>query len=218
MAPLLQFLVHEVEEHVGQERRDRSSLRSPLVSLHDHPVDHDPCFQVPADQPQHPFVLDPLRQFPHQDVPVDPVEKSFQINVNDPAAALLDVPLCTPYGIVRPAARTEPVAVIGKRRVEDRLEDLKQGLLDQAIRHGRDAKLALAPSRLRDRLPSDQGRLVGAREEFPTDSFPVLPRPLRQLFHRHAVDPGTALVFPHSLVRGQHVRATDHPFHEAARS
>lgn len=170
------------------------------------------------DHPQHAFVLDPLRQLSHQDVPVDPVEESFQINVNNPAPAFLDVSLRTPYGLVRPAARTEPVAVIGKGGIEDRLEDLKQGLLDQTVRHGRDAELALAPARLRDQLPSDQRRLVGTGEEFPPDPFPVLPRPLRQLFHRHAVDPGAALVFPDSLVRGQHVGATDHPFHETARS
>jgi hypothetical protein len=50
--------------------------------------------------------------------------------------------LRTPHGIVRPASRPEPVAVIGKGWIEDRLEDLKQRLLDKAIQDGGNAELA----------------------------------------------------------------------------
>ncbi len=96
VVPLLQFPVHFVEENVGQQRRDRSPLRGPFVPLDDHPVDHHPCLKVATDQSQHPLVLDPLRQPSHQDVPVDPVEEPFQVHIDYPASAFLDVPLRTP--------------------------------------------------------------------------------------------------------------------------
>jgi hypothetical protein len=44
---------------------------------------------------------------------------------------------------VRRAARAEPVAVVGDARVEPRLQDLEQGLLDEVVQHGRDTQLDL---------------------------------------------------------------------------
>lgn len=75
----------------------------------------------------------------------------------------------------------------------------------------------LTPSRFRDRLPSDWIRLVSAHEEFLAHALPVPSQPLRQILHRQTVDPRAALVLPHSPARGQHVRAFDHPFYQAAR-
>jgi len=116
------------------------------------------------------------------------------------------------------AARAEAIAVVGEAGIEQRLQDLQQGLLDEAVQHGGDAPLALAPSRLRDELLFDRLWLARAREELPSDPRPVLLEPVRQLIHRHRVDAGAALVLPHSLERGEHVGATQRPLHEAARS
>jgi len=51
VAPSLQFPIHLVEQHVGQERRQRSALRRPLVARHDHAAIHDPGHKVTTDQP-----------------------------------------------------------------------------------------------------------------------------------------------------------------------
>ncbi len=59
-------------------------------------------------------------------------------------------PACTQVCAARthpPArtARTVTVGVLAEVRVQERLQHLQQRLLDQAIRHRRDAELALAP-------------------------------------------------------------------------
>ncbi len=108
--------------------------------------------------------------------------------------------------------------MIGKSWIEKRLEDLKQRLLDEAIQNRRDAELPLAAAGLGNGLSFHWLRSVGAREQLLAHSFPVLMQPEPQIIYRHPVDPGTAFVFPNSLVRGQHVGAAYHPFHETARS
>jgi len=55
---------------------------------------------------------------------------------------------------MRASARPEAVAVLAEGRIKDRLQHLQQSLLDQAIRHRRDAELTLATARLRDRHPT----------------------------------------------------------------
>jgi hypothetical protein len=46
------------------------------------------------------------------------------------------------------------------------LQDLQKGLLDEPVEHGRNAELALASARFRDRDPSHWLRLVAPGEEF----------------------------------------------------
>jgi hypothetical protein len=55
---------------------------------------------------------------------------------------------------VRTPSGTKAVAMLAEGRVKDWLQYLQQCLLDQTIRHRRDAKLTLATIRLRDRHPS----------------------------------------------------------------
>ena len=54
----------------------------------------------------------------------DAIEELLQIEVHDPAPTFLHVPLRSTHCVVRPAARPESVAVIGKCRIESRLQDL----------------------------------------------------------------------------------------------
>jgi len=54
----------------------------------------------------------------------------------------------------RPPPRPEAVAVLAEGGIEHRLQHLQQRLLDQPIRHRRDAELALATVGLRYRHPS----------------------------------------------------------------
>src|SRR5437660_9203684 len=55
---------------------------------------------------------------------------------------------------MRTSARPEAVAVLAEGRIKNGLQHLQQRLLDQTIRHRRDAKLALAALWLGDRHPS----------------------------------------------------------------
>jgi hypothetical protein len=159
---LLQLFVHVVQQHVRQERRQRPALWRALVTLHHHPVRENPRVEVAANEPQHATVLDPLREPPHEHVVVHTIEELLQIDVHDPAATLLHVALRVTHGVVRAAPRPEAVAVLREARIDSRLQDLQQGLLDEAVEHRRDAELALASAGARTPAPSDRS-LLGAR-------------------------------------------------------
>ena len=79
-------------------------------------------------------------------------------------------------------------------RVEQRLQDLQEGLLDEPVEHRRDAELALAAAALGDRQPSHRLRLVASREQLLAEPRPVHAQVGGSSLHRHPVDAGTALV------------------------
>ncbi len=100
------------------------------------------------------------RQPPHQHVVVHAVEELLQVHVHHEAAAFLDVALRLAHGVVRAASRPETVAVLRKGRIEPRLQDLQQRLLDEPVEHRRDAELAHPAAALRNLLavvPAEAG-------------------------------------------------------------
>ena len=135
---------------VSQQRAQRPALWCAQVSLHHHPAIHDPGVQIRPDQPDHSSILDAPAEPVDQDVVVDPVEELRQVHVHHHALARLNV---RPRGldrIVRTPPRPEPVAVVAEGGVDQRLQLLQQGLLDQPVRHRRDAQLTLGAVRLRN--------------------------------------------------------------------
>ena len=132
------------------------------MPLHHYPVAHHSRFEVATDQSQYPTVRDPLRQPSHEHVVIDAIEKLLQINVDHPAAAFLNEPLCRAYRVVRAAPRPEAVAVLREAGVELRLQHLKQELLDEAVQHGGDAQLTHPAPALLDRLPPHWLRLASS--------------------------------------------------------
>src|SRR5262249_51706332 len=97
----------------------------------------------------------------HQYVVVDPVEKLLQVYVHHPAATFLDVLPRRSHGIVRAAPRPKAIAVLGKRRIESRLEHLQDALLDESVENRRNPQPPDSAASLRDRLPFHWLRLVG---------------------------------------------------------
>ena len=55
----LQLLVQVIQHDVGQQWRERSALRRPLLCLHHHPIHHHPGLEIPPDQLQHLSCLSP---------------------------------------------------------------------------------------------------------------------------------------------------------------
>jgi hypothetical protein len=193
-------------------------LRCSFVPLQDYPIREDSRAEIAANQDQHPTIRNPLLQSPHQNVVVHTIKESLQIDIHDPATAILDVPLRTPYRVVRPAAGTKSVTVIGKRRVELWLQNLQQALLDESVEYRRNAKLALASAGLCDPDATYCLRLVASREEFRANTRPFHPQIPRQIAHRHPVDAGTPCVSSNSFQRSLKIPAFAHQFHQAARS
>ena len=64
---------------------------------------------------------------------VDPIEELLQIEIDHDPIALGDVLPCLGEGIVRPAPRAKAGTRGRERRIEDRLQDVQDGLLDQAV-------------------------------------------------------------------------------------
>ncbi len=94
-----------------------------------------------------------LASLSHQHVVVHAVEELLEIHVDHPSASFLHVLLRLAHGVVRAAPRPETVAVLREGRVELRLQDLQEGLLDEAVERRWDAELSLPTVALRDQLP-----------------------------------------------------------------
>ena len=188
------------------------------MSLARDPVAHDARLEIATNQLQHSLVRDSLLELSHQHVVVHPVEKLLQVHVHHPPLPALDVLLRRAHGIVCVASRPKTVAVLREARVESRLQHIQNELLDKAIEHRRDAKLAHPAVLLRYLVLAHRRRLIRPLKKLLAQLLPVRLQMRRQLVHRHPVDAGTALVLLHSRVRRLGVVATDHLFHEAVRS
>jgi hypothetical protein len=90
--------------------------------------------------------------------------------------------------------------------------------LDEPVEHARNAELSHSAARFRDFPPQHRFGLVGAREQLFADFLPVFHQVLRQFFHRHAIDPGTAPVLAHPRQRRPDIAARDHLFHQMVAS
>jgi len=105
--------------------RERPALRRAFEPFAVHPVRQDARLQVAANQPQHPLVRYALGQPIHQDVVIDSVEEFLQIQVHHDPVAGLHVLLRFPHRAMRASPRTEAVAVLAERRVDERLQHLQ---------------------------------------------------------------------------------------------
>jgi hypothetical protein len=125
-----------------------------LIPLQHHAVAHDAAVQIRAYQTDDSGVVEALLQAVHEDVVIDAIKEFLQIDINHNLSARLDVALCRENRVVGAPARPKAVAVCAEGWVKYRLQHLQQCLLDQPIRDRRDAQLALAAVRFRDRYPS----------------------------------------------------------------
>jgi hypothetical protein len=81
---------------------------------------------------------------------IDPVEELLQIDIDHHPVTVLHVAPRREHGVVRTASRSEAEAVFGERRINHRLQDLQQGLLDQPIRHRRNPQFPHPATGLRN--------------------------------------------------------------------
>src|SRR5207302_5966075 len=89
-----------------------------------------------------PLVLDPFGNLAHQFVVIDSIEEFFQIEIDHPSVALRNVLLRLSHGVMRRPTRSEPIAVLGERRIPSPLQNLHHRLLDKAVQHGWDTELS----------------------------------------------------------------------------
>jgi hypothetical protein len=132
---------------------------------------------------------------------IDPIKEFLQININHDSASGLYVGLRTDNGFLCAAPRSETKAVLAKGRVQQRLQDLQQRLLDQSIRHRRNAQLTLATIRFRNRHPSYRTRPVRPLQELITNHRPRRSQVAGGLGNIPAIHASRAFVGPYPLPR-----------------
>ena len=92
MSAPLQFLVHLVQEQVGQNS----------------------CLQVMADDPEQTPIAYRVLEFAYQHVVVDSIEKPLQIDVYYAASPVLNVALRLAHSIMCPAPRPAAVTMLAE--------------------------------------------------------------------------------------------------------
>jgi hypothetical protein len=123
------------------------------MPLHDQTAIKDAAVQVRSYQTKNALIRDALTQAFNQDVVVDTVEELLQIHVHHDPAPRLHIRLSGKHRIMRTASRPKTVAMLAETRIEQRLQHLQQGLLDQTVGHRWYTQLALASVRLGNHHP-----------------------------------------------------------------
>jgi hypothetical protein len=100
----------------------------------------------------------------HQNVVVDVVEELRQVEVHCDAKACLHVGLYLLERSMGATVGTEPEARCREPRIEDRAEDLRDGLLDQPIQHVGYSQRPLAPATFGDHDSPHRLRTIAAIE------------------------------------------------------
>lgn len=85
------------------------------------------------DEFEHALVGNPFSDARHQAVVVRSIQKFLEIKIDDDAVAVGNVALRLGYCLMSGPSRPEVVAMLGERRVPSCLQNLQQGLLNQAI-------------------------------------------------------------------------------------
>src|SRR5665213_458235 len=126
---------------------------------------------------------------------------------------LLEVCLGSGHGLVSASIWSEPVAVLAKRRIEYRLQYLKEGLLYDPVLHRRDAEQALATRRFRDFHPPKRAGSVAAFQQFPSQGLGARLGVLQEGSDGDAVDARGPSILAHPLPCDVQVGRIGHLFH-----
>ena len=134
--------------------RDRCSLWRPLLRFRQLPVFDDPCGQPLADQPQDPFIRDPVPEEPLKPASVKLPEEVADIRVQHPAhLVLVDPGRQRVQRVMRLSARPEPVRDPPEIRLEYGVQHFRQRSLNDLVLQRRHPERAHPPVRLRNQHP-----------------------------------------------------------------
>jgi len=173
-----------------------------------------PGAQVPPDQRQQPFVADFSGHPRHQHVMLDAVEKFRQVHVDALTISGADVGLYLLRCSVGGAAWSKAETRFRESGIDNRREDLQDGLLDQAIDHVWNSEISLTAIRFGNRLPPGRARLVSPFQELPPEIRPLWPGGFRKLVQGDAIGAGGPAVRPDVLPSRFEIGLVDNPFHQ----
>ncbi len=182
-----------------------------------YPAFHQSRLQIAPDQLQHPVITNLAHHARHKHIVIHSVEELLQVKIDDPSFAFRNVSLRRFDGLVSVASGAKAVTRLGKLRIEQRLQNLIERLLNQAVQHRRDAQSAYPALRLRYLHLAHRRRHVIARQQRLSYARPVRLKPGLELGHRQSIDSRRTFVLHHSLVGTQHVAAFHCGFHQPQR-
>ena len=196
---------------------ERAALRCAFRAHTRYPAFHQSRLQIAPDQLQHPFILNLARHPRHQHVVVHTVKELFQIEIDDPPLAGLNIPPRRFDGLVCIASGTEAITRRGKLRIEQRLQNLIECLLNQAVQHRRNAQHANPALRLGYLHFAHRLRLIHARQQVLSYPYPVPLKPWFELGNRESIDSRRSFVLHHAIIGLEQVVAFHHGFHQPQR-
>ena len=209
-----QFLVEIVEHDIAEEGRERTALRGPFVHRSDQTIFQYPGIQECPDKLEHAFIGYPCGDARHQDVVVNSVEKSFQIEINHYVVAIGDVTLCLGYSLVGGPPWPKSETVLRKRRIPSLLENLQHGLLNQAVDDTGDAEFPDPAIRLRDFDPLNRLRPIAPVEQLRPNVWPVLTQESLRVVDGHPINAGASFVPFNTLPRSFEVLSAAYLLHQ----
>jgi len=195
-------------------RREGSPLGGTDVCCFDGVSDQNARPQILANQCQQPLVAHLAAHASHQDVVLNRVEEFRQVQIDGDAVAVPGMGLYPPQCSVGGAPRSEAEARIREPWIEQRPQDLRDGLLDDAVHYRWDAEQALATVGLGDRHPPHRLRPIRALAQGLADLRPVQTCALGKVLDAHPVNAGSTLVGLHPLPCPAYVLTRQDPLHQ----
>src|SRR3989304_6250636 len=144
------------------------------------------------------------------------LSKNFaKARIDGDAVARPDISLYLPERSMGRTIGPEAETRFRELRIEDRRQDLRDGLLDQPINHGRYSQRPPAPARLRDHHPTPRLRAVAAIDKALANRRPLLAREFGEVLNGHAVDTRRTPVGLHPHPRAAQVLRREHLLHQS---
>jgi hypothetical protein len=136
---------------------------------------------------------------------VDAVKELFQIDIDHDPVAILNMLLCCEHGVTRTTARTKSVAVLTKSGIDQRLQHLQDGLLDQSVDHGGYPQLTFAAIWLGNADATYRAGPIRACHQLVSDGRPCVRQIAASLRDVHAIHACCTFVCLHAFPRALHV-------------
>jgi hypothetical protein len=151
-----------VQEEVGQQGRDDPALRrSPVPRDKIASFEHRGRFQPAFDVEEHPGAVGVLAHGPEQQLVIDAVEETLDVDVEHPVRAPAPLASC-PDRVDRRSTGTITVGVGMEHGFQQRLQASSDHLLRDAVGDGRDPQRSRPAARLRYVHPANRRRHVAA--------------------------------------------------------
>jgi len=199
VAAPFQLPVELIQYDIRQHRRQRAALRYALCRGLYTAVHTDSGLEIAVDEAQQGRVIGALFEPHHEPIVIDAIKERFDVGVHHPGIICADIRLDLSHGLMCRASRAEPVTAGVEVGFPFGADDLRDGLLDESVDHGRDTQGPFLAVGFGDLHALYRLRAAGASNQLGADFRPMLLEVVGQFIDAHAVDARRAFVPAHLL-------------------